>query len=107
MKITFELLNYENSNDLRVDGVGASVNDSKVSNLIQGDETILNDDNANNTHVSLSSNTEQESSSSSLVDSYLYVDLVTTHKNEMDILFGAYSRSTMEEKRLLSINNEQ
>ena len=31
----------------------------------------------------------------------LFVDLVATHKEEMDVLFGAYSRAAVEEGKLL------
>lgn len=30
----------------------------------------------------------------------LYSDLVSTHREEMEVLFGAYSRAAVEEKRL-------
>ena len=36
-----------------------------------------------------------------LRDAPLYTDLVAVHKDEMDVLFGAYSRASVEEKRLL------
>jgi hypothetical protein len=32
---------------------------------------------------------------------------VSTHKEEMDVLFGAYSRSAVEEKRLLRFVDTQ
>jgi hypothetical protein len=32
--------------------------------------------------------------------SALYSDLVSTHREEMEVLFGAYSRAAVEEKRL-------
>ena len=38
-----------------------------------------------------------------LRDAPLYTDLVAVHKDEMDVLFGAYSRASVEEKRLLEV----
>ena len=35
-----------------------------------------------------------------------YTDLVSTHKEEMEVLFGAYSRAAVEEKRLQRVVRE-
>lgn len=44
--------------------------------------------------------TETEREGGGLRSSPLYSDLVSTHREEMEVLFGAYSRAAVEEKRL-------
>lgn len=75
MKLTFELIDFERESDV---SAGA------VSRAGDGNERGAG----------------QGQSAGGLRYSALYSDLVSTHREEMEVLFGAYSRAAVEEKRL-------
>jgi hypothetical protein len=75
VKLTFELIDFEREND------GSA---GVISRLGVRDEKGAG----------------QGAGAGGLRYSALYSDLVSTHREEMEVLFGAYSRAAVEEKRL-------
>ena len=72
VKLTFELIDFEGAQN---SGTGSVTSSS-------------------------SSDDAMEVEGGGLSSSPLYSDLVGTHREEMEVLFGAYSRAAVEEKRL-------
>jgi hypothetical protein len=75
VKLTFELIDFERERDGSAGSI-SSVRDGDVKGAGQGP------------------------GAGGLRYSALYSDLVSTHREEMEVLFGAYSRAAVEEKRL-------
>ena len=92
VKLTFELLDFESVESSVKDrltsnnGVSSLSEDENSKRSVEGDATWLG--------------------MGGLRTSASYIDLVSTHKEEMEVLFGAYSRAAVEEKRLQRIVRE-
>ena len=85
VKLTFELTEYDYGEE----------QDEDISLLALGGDA---------NKLALASDTNGLASVG-LRDAPLYTDLVAIHKDEMDVLFGAYSRASVEEKRLIEAAN--
>ena len=92
VKLTFELLDFETTESTGEDKILG--NNSIIS--VDGDEK------SNNNFV----RDALWQGIGGLRTSASYTDLVSTHKEEMEVLFGAYSRAAVEEKRLQRIVRE-
>lgn len=77
VKLTFELIDFERESDASAGGANRA-DDGDERGAGQG----------------------LSASAGGLRYSALYSDLVSTHREEMEVLFGAYSRAAVEEKRL-------
>ena len=92
VKLTFELLDFESSE---------STVEERITG-INGSSTLGTDEKSNSTP-------ERDAvwqGMGGLRASPSYTDLVSTHKEEMEVLFGAYSRAAVEEKRLQRVVRE-
>lgn len=99
VKLTFELLDFESTENI--------VDDSRIAGT--GTGTGSNGINLPDEHGISKSNLSRDATwlgLGGLRTSASYIDLVSTHKEEMEVLFGAYSRAAVEEKRLQRIVRE-
>lgn len=99
VKLTFELLDFESTenvvDDSRIAGTETGTGSNGINSL---DEYEISKSNLNRDATWLGLGGLRTSAS--------YIDLVSTHKEEMEVLFGAYSRAAVEEKRLQRIVRE-
>lgn len=100
VKLTFELLDFESTekvvDDSRIVGTGTGGTGSNGINPLDEYEISKSTLSRDATWLGLGG----------LRTSASYIDLVSTHKEEMEVLFGAYSRAAVEEKRLQRIVRE-
>ena len=92
VKLTFELLDFESSESTVKERITG----------IKGSSTLDTDGKS-------SSTPERDAvwqGMAGLRASPSYTDLVSTHREEMEVLFGAYSRAAVEEKRLQRVVRE-
>ena len=114
VKLTFELLDFESTENIVDDsrttaGTGTGTGTRTRTGTGTGTETVSNGINAVDEYEISKSNVSRDATwlgLGGLRTSASYIDLVSTHKEEMEVLFGAYSRAAVEEKRLQRIVRE-
>ena len=100
VKLTFELIDF----DTLQEDMKSPIPSTSTSSLRINKPSQLSDDNnvmSDSTHDNhLDESREIFEKIVSKVSSNYFTELVSTHREEMEVLFGAYSRAAVEEKRL-------
>ena len=100
VKLTFELIDF----DTLQEDMKSPIPSTSASSLRINKPSQLSDDNnviSDSTHDNhLDESREIFEKIESKVSSNYFTELVSTHREEMEVLFGAYSRAAVEEKRL-------
>ena len=99
VKLTFELIDFEPTMIDNIEFENNSIIDNiSINNEISSDK--FEDENEDGNKKESKNDKKSFSKIQGLRSSAFFTELVSTHREEMEVLFGAYSRAAVEEKRL-------
>ena len=100
VKLTFELIDFDTlQKDVKSD---ITDNGAPLSRMEITSDILQNDsgNNMNKDEINKIRKKRKSDDNELKVSSSFFAELVSTHREEMEVLFGAYSRAAVEEKRL-------
>ena len=101
VKLTFELIDFDIlQKDVKSHIPSTSESSSRIKKPSQSTVDCDNDVSGDTHEHDVNRSRKNPEKIESKVSSNYFTELVSTHREEMEVLFGAYSRAAVEEKRL-------